>query len=200
MSTYLVFVLTILPLVLTPGPDMLFVMSQVMQGGMKSGIKASLGICAGYLVHSVLVAVGVAAIIVAHPTLFEIIRWVGIAYLVYLAFHLLRSALSRKALVVNATHEPHIVRKGFLTSLLNPKVMLIYFAILPQFMGKEAPLLQGLILSVIFIGLCAILFLSLSLVLSRIRERAQLTPERQKWVDGSAGGLLMLAASWLIVN
>lgn len=200
MSLYLLFAFTILPLVLTPGPDMLFVMSQVMQGGIKAGAKASLGICSGYLVHSVLVAVGVAAILVSHPTLFEVIRWLGIGYLLYLAFTLIRAACRPTELVVAAQHEQHIVRKGFLTSLLNPKVMLIYFAILPQFMTQQNALFQGLALSVIFIAMCAVVFLVLTLVLDKVRQRAQLDGRRQKAIHAGSGGLLIVAATWLIAN
>lgn len=90
MSVYLLFALTVLPLVFTPGPDMLFIFSQVMAKGVKAGMMATLGVCMGYVVHSVLVAVGIAAILVSFPVLFETIRWLGIAYLLYLAFSLLK--------------------------------------------------------------------------------------------------------------
>lgn len=96
MSVYVLFALTVLPLIFTPGPDMLFILSQVMGKDAKAGMMATVGVCTGYLLHSILVALGIAAIIVSFPLLFETIRWLGIAYLLYLAFGLLKSVFSTK--------------------------------------------------------------------------------------------------------
>ncbi len=71
MSVFVLFALTVLPLIFTPGPDMLFILSQVMGKDAKAGMMATLGVCCGYLVHSILVALGIAAIIVSFPVLFE---------------------------------------------------------------------------------------------------------------------------------
>ena len=201
MSVYLLFALTVLPLVFTPGPDMLFIFSQVMAKGVKVGMMATLGVCMGYVVHSVLVAVGIAAILVSFPVLFETIRWLGIVYLLYLAFSLLKSVLNTKTLNVPKAAAGSPIRKGFLTALLNPKGMLIYFAILPQFIRQaENTVTQGLILSSIFIGLCLVVYSGLSLVIAKITANAQLDAKKQKWIDAGSGGLLMLAATWLIAN
>ncbi|MGH1399908.1 MAG: LysE family translocator [Acinetobacter tandoii] len=201
MSVYLLFALTVLPLVCTPGPDMLFIFSQVMAKGVKAGFMATLGVCMGYMVHSVLVALGIAAILVSFPMLFETIRWLGIAYLLYLAFSLFRAVFNSKSLHVPKASAGSPIAKGFLTSLLNPKGMLIYFAILPQFMrNAENTVIQGLILSSIFIGLCLVVYSGLSLVIAKITANAQLDAKKQKWIDAGSGGLLMLAATWLIAN
>lgn len=201
MSVYLLFALTVLPLVCTPGPDMLFIFSQVMAKGVKAGFMATLGVCMGYMVHSVLVALGIAAILVSFPMLFETIRWLGIAYLLYLALSLFRAVFNSKSLHVPKASAGSPIAKGFLTSLLNPKGMLIYFAILPQFMrNAENTVIQGLILSSIFIGLCLVVYSGLSIVIAKITANAQLDAQKQKWVDAGSGSLLMLAASWLIAN
>ena len=132
MSVYLLFALTVIPLIFTPGPDMLFILSQVMGKGAKAGIMATLGVCSGYLVHSVLVALGIAAIIVSFPILFDTIRWLGIAYLLFLAFTLIKSVFSQNKIVIENKQTSSPVKKGFFTALLNPKGMLIYFASLPH--------------------------------------------------------------------
>ncbi|TCB36379.1 LysE family translocator [Acinetobacter sp. ANC 4910] len=201
MSVYLLFALTVLPLVFTPGPDMLFIFSQVMSKGVKAGIMATLGICMGYLIHSVLVAVGIAAILISFPLLFETIRWLGIAYLLYLAFSLLKSVFNTKSLQVPKAQAGSPITKGFFTALLNPKGMLIYFAILPQFINQsENTVTQGLILSSIFIGLCLVVYSGLSFAVAKITQNAQLDAKKQKWIDAGSGGLLMIAATWLIAN
>ena len=199
MSVYVLFALTVIPLIFTPGPDMLFILSQVMGKGAKSGIMATLGVCSGYLVHSILVALGIAAIIVSFPLLFETIRWLGIAYLLFLAFNLLKSVFNNKGLKIERKHVNRPIQKGFLTALLNPKGMLIYFAILPQFMSKSGETVtQGLILSCIFIGLIFIVYCSLSIVFAKLTQKTHLDERKQKWIDGGSGILLTLAATWLI--
>lgn len=201
MSVFVLFALTVLPLIFTPGPDMLFILSQVMGKDAKAGMMATVGVCCGYLVHSILVALGIAAIIVSFPVLFETIRWLGIAYLLYLAFGLFKSVFSKNVLNIEKKTSANPIQKGFFTALLNPKGMLIYFAILPQFIDKSANTVsQGLILSFIFIGLIFVVYCGLSILFSKISQKTQVDERKQKWVDGTSGGLLALAASWLIIN
>lgn len=201
MSVFALFALTVIPLILTPGPDMLFILSQVMGKNAKAGMMATLGVCFGYLVHSVLVALGIAAIIVSFPVLFETIRWLGIGYLLFLAFNLVKSVFSQNKLSIERKSASNPIQKGFFTALLNPKGMLIYFAILPQFMDKtQNTVSQGLILSFIFIGLIFITYSSLSLIVAHFSQKAVLDADQQKWIDGGSGALLAVAATWLILN
>ena len=201
MSVFLLFALTVIPLIFTPGPDMLFILSQVMGKDAKAGMMATVGVCLGYLVHSVLVALGIAAIIVSFPILFETIRWLGIAYLLFLAFSLIKSVFNTQKLAIEKKNTAKPIQKGFVTALLNPKGMLIYFAILPQFIDKTGNTIsQGLILSFIFIGLCFVVYCSLSVIFAKISQNTQLDERKQKWIDGGSGGLLMLAATWLIIQ
>ena len=201
MSVFLLFALTVLPLIFTPGPDMLFILSQVMGKDSKAGMMATVGVCLGYLVHSVFVALGIAAIIVSFPILFETIRWLGIAYLLFLAFSLIKSVFNTQKLAIEKKNTANPIQKGFFTALLNPKGMLIYFAILPQFIDKTGNTVsQGLILSFIFIGLCFVVYCSLSVIFARISQNTQIDERKQKWIDGGSGGLLMLAATWLIIQ
>lgn len=201
MSVFLLFALTVIPLIFTPGPDMLFILSQVMGKDAKAGMMATVGVCLGYLVHSVLVALGIAAIIVSFPILFETIRWLGIAYLLFLAFSLIKSVFNTQKLAIEKKNTAKPIQKGFFTALLNPKGMLIYFAILPQFIDKTGNTVsQGLILSFIFIGLCFVVYCSLSVIFAKISQNAQIDERKQKWIDGGSGGLLMLAATWLTIQ
>lgn len=180
---------------------MLFILSQVIGKDAKAGMMATVGVCLGYLVHSVLVALGIAAIIVSFPILFETIRWLGIAYLLFLAFSLIKSVFNTQKLAIEKKNTAKSIQKGFFTALLNPKGMLIYFAILPQFIDKTGnTVIQGLILSFIFIGLCFVVYCSLSVIFAKISQNTQLDERKQKWVDGSSGGLLMLAATWLTIQ
>jgi threonine/homoserine/homoserine lactone efflux protein len=200
-TTALLFTATVLPLICTPGPDMLFVSSQALSGGTSAGLRATAGVCLGYVAHSILVALGVAAIIAASPTVFEALRWFGVTYLIYLAFQLVRSAMRPGKLPLSDIKVRNGLQRGFLTAFLNPKGMMIYFAILPQFMdhtGSIGP--QAAILSAIFVGLCGLVYTILSLVIAAVAKRGSFSDRRRRWVEGTAGGLLVVAAGRLAVG
>src|ERR1700746_2944271 len=99
VHTIALFAAAVLPLVITPGPDMLFVMSQGVSGGRSAVLKAVTGVLLGYSVHAVLAAMGVAAIVSASHILFEILRWAGVCYLGYLAAGMIRSAIATRGLL-----------------------------------------------------------------------------------------------------
>ncbi|GHB25748.1 lysine transporter LysE [Pseudovibrio japonicus] len=134
----LLFLITILSLIIVPGPDMLYVTSRALASGKPAALKASVGIAGGYVVFTVLVAAGFQSLFLAEPRLFQAIRWIGLAYLMYLAYRLFFAGGNWTA----EGNEPAPVdtndlKFGFLTSLLNPKGMFFYFSLLPQFYMPE---------------------------------------------------------------
>jgi threonine/homoserine/homoserine lactone efflux protein len=123
---------------------------------------------------------------------------VGITYLVYLACKLIRAALRAGDLVVPTGQAENQLYKGFLTSLLNPKGMMVYVAILPQFMDRHGgnATLQAVVLSAVFLFWCAAVYSALSLVLGRAGRR-RLSDTRRRLIDGSAGGMVLVAAGFM---
>lgn len=199
--TLLLYIATVLPLICTPGPDMLFVASQALAGGTSAGLRATTGICLGYGVHSALVALGVAAIVAASPLLFGALRWLGVAYLGYLSLSLLRLAMRSGALHVSAGASARQLRRGFATALLNPKGMLIYFAILPQFVHDAGHVaFEASVLSAVFVGLCGIVYSVLSTIIGYVGNNAGIRHAQRRCVEGIGGALLLAAAGWLAVN
>jgi threonine/homoserine/homoserine lactone efflux protein len=198
----LLFIATVLPLICVPGPDMLFITSQAISGKASSGFRATAGVCAGYVVHSALVALGLAAVIAASPILFAALRWAGVGYLLYLAIQLLRSAAKRGTAQVSASHTGNPFRRGFLTAVLNPKGMMIYFAILPQFMSAGEPAaMQAAILSAIFVFLCGLVYSALSVAIAASGRRSgALSEQRRRYVEGISGGIILVAAAKLAAN
>jgi threonine/homoserine/homoserine lactone efflux protein len=198
LSTMLLFSATVLPLICTPGPDMLFITSQAIAGDMSAGLRATAGVCVGYVVHSLLAIAGLAAIVATSPVLFEALRWIGVAYLAYLAFQLIRSAMRAVKPTLQADASRTQFKRGFLTAVLNPKGMMIYFAILPQFMhGGESAAWQAAILSAIFIGLCGVVYVALSVAIASTERTGRFGDRRRRWVEGVSGGLLVVAAGKL---
>jgi threonine/homoserine/homoserine lactone efflux protein len=199
-TALLLFAATVLPLICTPGPDMLFVASQALSGGAPAGLRSTAGVCIGYIAHSILVALGVAAIFAASPGLFAALRWVGVGYLAYLAFQLIKSAMKTSMLTFATVANNNQLQRGFLTAFLNPKGMMIYFAILPQFMHEGNVALQASMLSAIFVGLCGLIYTILSFVVAAVGKRGSFSDHHRRCVEGVAGGLLIVAAGRLAVS
>lgn len=204
--TLILFAATVLPLICTPGPDMLFVAAQAVSGGTAMGLRATAGVCLGYVVHSTLVALGIAALIAASPVLFDALRWLGVGYLVWLGLRLLRHALVAGRLTLPDMGHSRPLARGFLTALLNPKGMMIYMAILPQFMTAAASIApQAAALSAIFIGLCGLVYTGLSLAIGIMGRRwarggAMIGGRGRRWAEAAAGAMLIAAAGRLAAS
>lgn len=139
IDNFWVFALTGLLLNLTPGSDMLYIIARSSGQGTKAGVVSAFGIGAGCIVHIVAAVVGLSALIAQSATAFEIIKYIGAAYLIYLG---LKSLLARKkAVIIDKGLPPLSYRKifwqGVLTNVLNPKVALFFLAFLPQFLNTK---------------------------------------------------------------
>lgn len=151
--TLAAFVIACLALNFTPGADMMFAVASGASGGAKAAVAASLGINLGVVAHIILAAGGVAALIAAEPLAYDAIRYVGAAYLIWLAVQMWRAS----SVVATQTAKTPLLRvasRGFLTNILNPKTALFIFAFLPQFADPDRGAIwaQIAILGAIFIA------------------------------------------------
>jgi threonine/homoserine/homoserine lactone efflux protein len=147
------FLLAAIALTLTPGSDMTFVALAGARGGRTAGIAAAGGIFAGCLGHILCAAIGLSALIVASQAAFATVKWVGVAYLLYLAVQLLRQGGAAGKSNHDTNFRPAFAfRRAALVNLLNPKVGIFFLAFLPQFIEPEAgaPWRQILLLGIIF--------------------------------------------------
>lgn len=146
----ILFIIAALTLNLTPGPDILFVITRSVAEGKKSGIASSLGIAAGSLVHTALIAFGLSSLLLAVPTAYEIIKYAGAAYLVYLGVKIIltKQKLGEKIEAKN-TSIKSVFWQGMVTNMLNPKVALFFLAFLPQFIEPTG----NITLQIIFLAL-----------------------------------------------
>lgn len=140
IENFWLFAVTALLLNLTPGNDMLYVAARSTSQGSKAGIISSLGIMAGCMVHIIAAMFGLSALIAKSAIAFDIIKYIGAAYLIYLG---IRSIISkRKKLHIDTSIQKHSLKnifwQGVLTNVLNPKVALFFLAFLPQFINLNA--------------------------------------------------------------
>jgi threonine/homoserine/homoserine lactone efflux protein len=124
-------------LVLTPGPNMIYVISRSISQGRRAGVVSLFGVIAGFLVHMFAAAVGLTALFLAVPLAYEALKWAGALYLLWLAWQAVRpgarSPFESRNLPIDSTSK--LFSMGFLTNVLNPKVAVFYLAILPQFIS-----------------------------------------------------------------
>ncbi|RFC78530.1 LysE family translocator [Streptomyces sp. AcE210] len=139
-SLYTAFLVAAFALCITPGPDMMFIVAIGGRGGASTGVMAALGVACAMLVHSVAAALGLSALFLALPTLYHVLRWVGAAYLLYLAVKAFRDRSVPGEDEVDGKPGPLRRRafwQGAVTNLLNPKVILFNVSFLPQFVDSE---------------------------------------------------------------
>lgn len=150
LSTLAVFTLAALALVLIPGPNHLYITARGLAQGRAAALASAFGVETGTLVHIAAAAAGLSYVIATSATLFGIVKWAGVAYLVYLGVR----AFTRKEQASAAAPEPQPLGKVFLegvvVNVLNPKVTLFFLAFLPQFVKPEAgaPALQIVVFGV----------------------------------------------------
>lgn len=134
---FLAFLPAALALNLTPGPDMAFCLGQGLRSGPGAAIAASAGVSLGSMIHTTLAGLGLGAVVAAVPWAFDVIRWIGVVYLLYLAWGAFRNTASTRA-----TGGPMAARRAFVqglaVNLANPKVILFVLAFVPQFVVPEA--------------------------------------------------------------
>ena len=137
-STFLVFLTAALVLAVIPGPGMLYVLTRTLRGGRREGILSTLGTGIAGLIHTVAAALGLSTILATSATAFAIVKWLGVAYLVYLGV---------KTLLGGETFEPSNVAphpgrgalgQGVVAEVLNPKTALFFLAFIPQFISPAA--------------------------------------------------------------
>ncbi len=146
-SQLLLFIAAGLLLNLTPGPDVLYIVTNALRSGARAGVVAALGITAGCFMHIFAAAAGVSALMAASSTAFTVLKWTGAAYLVVVGLRMLlaRATAAPQAVAIHsiaayarvtwATGLKSIFFQGFWTNVLNPKVALFFLAFVPQFIA-----------------------------------------------------------------
>ena len=197
------FVATAFVLYATPGVDMLFILTRTWQLGWRAGIAGALGITCGCVVHTLAAALGLAALLATSAIAFTVIKWLGAAYLLWLAWGMLQaSARDVRPAPITAPAAPlaQIFVQGFLTNVLNPKVALFFLALLPQFIAADAPNkpVAFLFLGAVFVVGGALFLLALVGLAQRVRTLG--TGRITRRVLNAVGGALFAALAVRLVQ
>ncbi|MCJ0766088.1 LysE family translocator [Variovorax terrae] len=197
----LLFIAAGLLLNLTPGPDVLYIVTHALRRGARAGVVAAFGITAGCFVHIGAAAIGVSALMAASATAFTVLKWAGAAYLVWVGVRMLLSRQSPDAIDFVASNDPPartlglktIFFQGFWTNALNPKVALFFLAFLPQFIapGAEHKALSFLLLGLLFNFNGLWVNIGWALVAAWAAARVGAVRRGMHWLERAAGALFI---------
>ena len=189
------YVLASLALIVTPGQDMIYVITRSLAQGRLAGVCSAIGVIIGILVHTALAALGVGAILHASEALFLALKIVGAIYLVYLGIRLLLSRGGVDLAGGSGTHYSYrtLVWQGILSNVTNPKIVLFFFAFLPQFVD---PASTHATRDLVFLGvLYALMGLpvkcAVGLAAGSLSERVLRRPGTLAWVHRASGAVLI---------
>lgn len=187
----LLFCATVLPLVFTPGPDILYITTRGIAQGRRAALISTAGVCAGYVAHTMMAVAGLTAILYASEFLFNAVRYIGAAYLLYLGIKTLRSKAQFELVGSHEEHNPRwLFLTGMATSVMNPKGILLFFAYLPQFVSPEAGSvpMQLLIVGTLFTLMCGTVYSLYAVFSSEIGHRLSKAPrfaDAMRWLTAS---------------
>jgi threonine/homoserine/homoserine lactone efflux protein len=210
------FTATVFVLNATPGVDMMLVLASTLKRGVRAGLLTSLGVAAGCIVHTLLAAFGMAALLATSAAAFSVLKLAGAAYLVWLAIGMFREAATGATAAAEPAADTRAgsghaaghtdgplaewpaFRRGVLTNALNPKVALFFLALLPQFIDVDAPHKTGAFL---FLGAWVIVqgFAFLAGFVLLVAPLRRWSPSRRlrSVLNASGGGLFVLLAARL---
>ncbi|GAB6039458.1 LysE family translocator [Endothiovibrio diazotrophicus] len=197
------FLVTSLIVVLLPGTGVLYTLSVGLTRGTRASLFAALGCTAGILPHLLASVLGLAAILHASAVAFQAVKFLGVAYLAYLAW-----AMWRESGVVELDGRSAersgaaVALRAFLINILNPKLSIFFLAFLPQFVpaGTASPLGHMLLLGALFMAMTLVVFALYGVVADRVRHHLAHSPGPVRWIQRAFSGVFVALAARLAVT
>jgi RhtB (resistance to homoserine/threonine) family protein len=200
------FLIAITILTLTPGLDTALVIRNSSRSGHIDGCVTSLGICLGLFVHAMFSALGISAILLQSAELFQLVKWIGAAYLIWLGVTSLRAIYKGNNKIAISEEEQTIfssrrsLREGFLSNVLNPKTAIFYLAFLPQFIDLNySPILQSFTMASIHFLIAMIWQCSLAFAINSAKKLFK-SSAMISWMEGVTGVVLILLGAKLLLS
>lgn len=197
------FALTALIIEITPGPNMTYLAALSLSSGMRTGFAAVAGIALGLATYGVIAALGLAAVIDGSPVLYGILRWGGVAYLLWLAWETWSSERETSPDATDGPDgEPWIAfRRGLITNWLNPKAAVFYVAVLPEFIrpGAGSVMSQTLTLSAVYVAVATLIHSGIVLLAGSLQSKIA-TPDKRRTVRRLLALALVAIAIWFALT
>jgi threonine/homoserine/homoserine lactone efflux protein len=165
------FIITVLLLELTPGPNMAYLATLTLDRGRRAGLLATVGVAAGLSVHAIVAALGLGVLVSRAPLIYDLLRWIGVVYLLYLAWEAWRSSAKEPRLA--ATASSSLFWRGFFSSLFNPKSILFFISVVPGFIQYDSSgsglLFQAARLGAVYVAIATTIHAGIVLLAGQLR-------------------------------
>lgn len=197
------FLLTTFVVVATPGTGAVYSIAAGLSRGSKAGIVGAFGCTLGVIPHMIAAITGLAAILNASAVAFQAIKWLGVVYLLFLAWQTFRD---KTAILVDGSTTPasfwRVIRTAVLINLLNPKLTIFFFALLPQFVpaGQANGTWQMVALSLIFMAVTFIVFTIYAMFAATMRNQVLSRPSVMMWLRRTFAATYVLLAGRLALE
>lgn len=199
-TTLLAFCITCAIIELTPGPNMGYLAIISLSNGKRAGYAATVGIALGLMIVGIAAAMGLAAIISNSDYLYQLLRWGGVFYMLYLAWEGWKGEKETSTGSTKTNNPSKFFKRGLIVNLLNPKAAVFYVAILPSFINPNSEiLLQALILTVIYVTIASIIHSTVVTLANALRPYLE-NPQYDMMVRRSLSILLGCVAIWFAID
>lgn len=196
LENYIAFLGSSIIITLAPGPDIIFSITQGLSHGKKAGLTTALGLASGNIVHTTLAIFGIALIFKTNTLAFNTFKFIGVAYLVYLAIQAYMNRNNKLNFAQDQNREKNLFVRGFIMNVVNPKVALFFIAFFPQFIDPKFGNVttQMIILGVIFILQVILIFGTLSYYAGMVGAILVQRPKVSKYINLSTSIILLALA------
>jgi threonine/homoserine/homoserine lactone efflux protein len=197
LTTLLAFAATSVAIELTPGPNMVWLAIVAASDGRRAGFAAVAGVALGLAVVGIAAALGLAAIIADSPMSYQVLRWAGVGYLLWLAWDGWRGADEAPEHAALGSSLGRYFQRGLITNLLNPKAFVFYIAVLPGFLTVQAGLADTLTLTAIYVAAATIIHAGIVALAGTARDWLTVD-NRAALVRRSLALVLVGVAVWMV--
>lgn len=193
-AQWVLFIVSSLVLIVTPGQDMVLVLSRGVGQGPRAGVATAAGVSVGLIGHTLLAAFGLGALLMASDAVFKLIKYIGAAYLIYLGFQLVFSKTGALEFE-KGDHSPlsRLFFTGALSNISNPKITIFYFAYLPQFIASNVanPTAMMILLGIGFSLLTFLVKGPVGYLAGHFSAWLRSRPQVLKWIHRTSGAVLI---------
>jgi threonine/homoserine/homoserine lactone efflux protein len=193
------FILAVLLLELTPGPNMAYLATLTLDRGRAAGLLAVVGVAAGLSVHAVVATLGLGALISQAPSFYEVLRWTGVAYILFLAWEGWQPDRENSPGYAGAA-SGSLFWRGFFSNVFNPKSIMFFVSVVPGFVryepGDRSLPVQIALFGIIYVAIATVIHASIVMLASQLRPWL-MTGSRQNAIRRILSLALVLVAAWL---
>jgi threonine/homoserine/homoserine lactone efflux protein len=193
------FILAVLLLELTPGPNMAYLAALTLDRGRTAGLLAVVGVAAGLSVHAIVAAFGLGALIGRAPSVYEVLRWTGVAYILFLAWEGWQPNRENSPSHAGAA-SGSLFWRGFFANVFNPKSIIFFISVVPGFVryesGDRSLPVQIALFGIVYVAIATIIHASIVVLASQLRPWL-ITGSRQNTIRRILSLALVVVAAWL---